>query len=170
MKKFLGLLILILPIAGFCQANKALPYVANYSSNFKISESNKYVALVLNATKAFEDNNFDGISSWVADTINVEMADGSKIKGKQNFINAGKQIRGEMSELKVTLDAFMGVHSVDRGEEIVLLWLTNTATIKGQKASLGIHQVWIFNKAGQLAFFKDFIDNTNNMSTKTSAR
>jgi hypothetical protein len=169
MKKLIVLLILILPIAGYCQTNNALPYVAHYSSNFKISQSNKYVEMVLSATKAFEDNKLDVISPWVADTINVEMADGSKFKGKQNFIQAGKKIRSTMSTIKVELDAFMGVQSVDRGEEIVLLWMTNTATMKGQKGTMGIHQVWIFNKAGKLAFFKDFMDN-GDTSTRSAAR
>lgn len=159
MKKLIVLLILALPVLGYCQTGSALPYSASYSSKFKISESNKYIGIVLSAWKAFENDKLEANSPWIADTVNAEMADGTKLKGKADFYNAIKQYRSSITDLKVDMPAFMGVKSIDKNEEIVLLWASETYTQNGQKTTEDLHQVWIFNKAGQVAFFKDFSGN-----------
>lgn len=164
MKKLIVLLVLVTPFIAFGQS---MPYTATFSSNFKIDS--KYVEKVLNAWKSFEDNKLDPADPVIADTIHAEMADGSKINGKQAFFDAVKQLRSSISDLKVSMDAYMGVKSVDKNADFVLIWAVNSFTRDGQKIVQDIHQVWGFNKAGQVDFFKDF-SGGNSMGTPAATQ
>jgi hypothetical protein len=76
--------------------NLVYPYKATYSSQFAPGAP-AHAKTILDMWKAWDDNAFDRVMAHVADTVLQELPDGTVIKGKENFFNAGKQYRDRRS-------------------------------------------------------------------------
>jgi hypothetical protein len=136
--------------------NSDMPYTAMYSSKFQMGNS-KFSHIVLNAWKAYDDNMLDNISDAISDTVMAIMPDGSVIKGKEAFLNGLKSYRGGFSSAKSTVDAWVPLKSVDKGDDIVFIWGSETDTKSDNTTQkVDLHEIWAFNKAGKLFFFRQF--------------
>jgi len=157
MKKLLVITLLILPFAAMSQKTPVkAPYKASYSSNWAISGSS-YSNKVLACWKDFQDNSFDKHASWFADTLNVMMADSKPVKGKAENLAGVKAFRSSIKDYKVMIHAWISMKSVDKGDNIVCVWGDESFTDKDAKhVSRGLHEVWIFNKAGKIATIIQF--------------
>jgi len=138
------------------QDNSNLPYTAMYSSNFQMGNS-KYSRMVLDAWKAYDDNAFDRIADMISDTVTAIMPNGSVIKGKEAFLNGIKTYRSGFSAATSTVDAWVPIKSMDKGDEIVCIWGGETDTKSdGTTQKVDLHELWAFNKDGKLMFFRQF--------------
>ncbi len=143
--------------AGHTNASTMMPYKATYSSNFQIGNS-KYSKIVLDAWKAYDDNTFDKLSSdIISDTVRAIMSDGTVLQGKDKFMNAIKEFRGGFSSAKSDIAAWIPVKS-DKQDDLVLIWGTETDTKNdGTSSKSEVHEIWGFNKAGKVSFFKQYM-------------
>lgn len=134
--------------------NDNLPYTAMYSSKFQMGNA-KYSRMVLDAWKAYDDNMLDNVAGFVSDTVTAELPDGTVLKGKENFLNALKGYRGGFTAVKEEVVAWVPLKSLDKGDDLVFIWGTETDTKKDsttQKTDL--NEAWVFNKDGKVVFFK----------------
>ncbi|HXS58882.1 MAG TPA: hypothetical protein VN726_22315 [Hanamia sp.] len=135
--------------------NISYPYTAMYSSDFKIGNPGD-AKLVLDLWKDYDDNAFDRHDLF-ADTAVMFLADGTVIRGKDSIVAGAKQFRGALSSSMSTLDAWVPLKSVDKNENWVALWGTETdAWPDGKTAKRDIHEIWRINKDGKVDFMKQF--------------
>jgi hypothetical protein len=136
--------------------NLVYPYKATYSSQFAPGAP-AHAKTILDMWKAWDDNAFDRVMAHVADTVLQELPDGTVIKGKENFFNAGKQYRDRFATAKSTVEAWMPVKSLDRNEDFVLVWGSEEDTDKdGKVTTTRFHEVWGLNKDGKIIFMRQY--------------
>jgi hypothetical protein len=136
--------------------NIEFPYVANYSSRFEISDP-KYSKTVLDVWKAYEMNNLDNISNYLADNISMILSDGTVINGKENFLTGIKAYRGSMTNVKLSIDAWMTTRSTDKDEHWVCVWGDEEQTMTdGKSQTISLHEIWRFNSDGKIDFLRQY--------------
>ena len=135
--------------------NITYPYTANYSSNFKIGNPAQ-AKMILDLWKDWDDNAFDR-HDYMADTVVMFFPDGSMVKGKDSSKAGAMKYRGAMSSATSTLDAWIPLQSVDRNQNWVAVWGSETDTWPdGKTETREIHEIWRFNKDGKVDFMKQF--------------
>ena len=157
MKKLLIIALMLVPFAAMSQkTHTKTPYKASYSSSWAISGSS-YSNKVLACWKDFEDNTFEKHIDLFADTLNVMFADSKPVKGKAENLAGVKAFRSSIKDYKVKVRAWISMKSVDKGDNIVCVWGEESFTDKdGKPVSRGLHEVWVFNKAGKIASIIQF--------------
>ena len=136
--------------------NSDMPYTAMYSSKFQMGNS-KYSRMVLEAWKAYDDNALDKVAGSIADTVTAVLPDGTVLKGRDNFLNALKTYRGGFTNATDVVTAWVPVKSLDKGDDIVCIWGTETDTKNdGTTQKMDIHEIWAFNKDGKLFYFHQY--------------
>jgi len=151
MKKLILATLVALLFAGVCfaQSGKVL-YTASYSSKFAIAEPN-YSDKILTLWKDFENNTLDNHVDLIADTVTMMFSQGTPVKGRAANIDGAKAFRGSLKNYKVTADAWMSVKSLDKNQNFVCIWGTESYADKdGKQVSHRIHEVWGFNKDGKI--------------------
>jgi hypothetical protein len=137
-------------------AQEKYPYTANYSSNFKIGNPAN-AKMILELWKDWDDNAFDRHTNYFADTVSMFFPDGSMMRGKDSCIAGAKRFRGTMSSAVSSIDAWMPLKSVDKNEDWVAVWGSETDTYAdGKTDKREMHEIWKFNKAGKVDFMKQF--------------
>jgi hypothetical protein len=139
----------------------SMPYKASYSTNFQVGNS-QFTNLILNAWKEWDEGMPEKIASIISDTITAVMPDGMVVKGKADFIKGGVDYRKNFSSVKSQLTAATTLKSRDHmEEEVTMIWGNETATKKdGTVERNQLHEVWVFNKDGQVVFFQQFAGKT----------
>jgi len=131
------------------------PYTANYSSNFQIGDPANS-KMILELWKDYDDNAFDR-HDYFADTAVMFFPDGSMVRGKDSIIAGAKRFRGALTSATSTLNAWVPLKSVDRDENWVAVWGTETdVTPDGKTNKTDIHEIWRINKDGKVDFMKQF--------------
>lgn len=135
-----------------------LPYKAYYSSHFEMGNQH-YGAMVLNAWKDYDNNTWSDLGDMLADTVTAVLADGTIVKGKDNFLNAIKAYRGSFSAVQSEVAAWLTVNSTDQKKQTVCIWGDETDTKgDGTKQSTALHELWFFNKDGKVDLFRQFTE------------
>lgn len=131
------------------------PYKANYSSDFSMGNSQNS-KIVLDLWKDWDDNAFDR-HDYMADTVVMYFPDGSMVRGKDSAMAGAKRYRGSMSGASSSVDAWMPLKSIDRNENWVAIWGTETDTFAdGKTEKRDLHEIWRINKDGKVDFMKQF--------------
>ena len=150
----------ILLLAFLCKTNYAqqkisYSYTASYSSDFKIGNP-AHAKMILELWKDWDDNAFDR-HNYFADTVVMFFPDGSTIKGKDSCLAGAKRYRGSMSSARSSLNAWIPLKSMDKNENWVALWGTETDTYPdGKTSKRDLHEIWRINKDGKVDFMKQF--------------
>jgi hypothetical protein len=144
-------------LAGFfndCYAQSS-PYVAAYSSNFKIGNT-AYSTKVLELWKDWDDNTFDK-HDYFADTVVMYLPDGMVVKGKAESIDGAKKYRGGMTSAKSIVHAWVPLYSNDAKQDAGCIWGTETDTWPdGKVETRDLHEVWWFNKDGKVSTIRQW--------------
>ena len=158
MKKFILATLVALSFAGICRAQEGkMLYKADYSSSFTMADPS-YSEKVLTLWKDYENNTLDKHADMISDTVTMLLADGTLVKGKANNMAGVKDFRGSIKNLKVTVDAWMSVKSLDRDENLVCVWGNETFTDKdGKQVSRRMQEVWGFNSAGKVSLMLQYV-------------
>jgi hypothetical protein len=136
-------------------AQETYPYTATYSSKFAIGNP-AHAKMILDLWKDWDDNVVDR-HNYFADTVVMYFPDGSMIKGKDSCVAGAKKFRGSMASAKSELQAWTPLKSVDRNENWVAVWGTETDTYAdGKTEKRDLHEIWRINKAGKIDFMKQF--------------
>jgi hypothetical protein len=131
------------------------PYTAGYSSNFVMGNP-AHARMVLDLWKDWDDNAFDR-HDYFADTVVMYLPDGSVVKGKAANLEGAKKYRGSMTSAKSTIDAWIPLRSVDKKEDWVALWGTETDTWPdGKTETRNIQEVWRINRDGKVDLMRQF--------------
>ncbi len=151
MKKLILAILLALPFAALSQT-----YTAGYSSKFAMANSS-YSDKVLTLWKNYENNTLDNNLDLISDTVTMILSNGSVVKGKAENLKGVKEFRGSIKDYKVTVEAWMSIKSLDKGENIVLVWGDESFTDKdGKKVQQRQHEVWVFNKDGKISLMMQY--------------
>ncbi len=135
--------------------NMSYPYTANYSSDFKIGNP-AHSKMILDLWKDWDDNALDR-HDFMADTLVMFFPDGSVMHGKDSCMAGAKRFRSSMSTATSTLDAWIPLKCVDRNEDWVALWGTETDTYPdGKTQKRDVQEIWRINKDGKINFMKQF--------------
>jgi hypothetical protein len=151
MKKLILAILLALPFAAMSQI-----YTAGYSSKFALADKS-YSDKILSLWKDYETNMLDQHLDLFSDTVSMMLANGSVVKGKAENLKGVKEFRSSIKDYKVTVGAWLSVKSLDKGDNIVLVWGDESFTDKdGKKVQQRVHEVWVFNKAGKISFMMQY--------------
>ncbi|MEO6707219.1 MAG: hypothetical protein ABIN04_15375 [Ginsengibacter sp.] len=135
--------------------NMDYPYTANYSSDFKMGNPAQ-AKMILELWKDWDDNAFDR-HDYMADTLVMFLSDGSVIRGKDSCLAGAMRYRGAMSSAVSELDAWIPLKSIDRNENWVAVWGSETDTWPdGKTDKREVHEIWRINKDGKVDFMKQF--------------
>jgi hypothetical protein len=151
MKKIILAILLALPFAAMSQT-----YTAGYSSKFALADAS-YSDKILSLWKDYENNTLDKHLDLFSDTVSMILANGAVVKGKAENLKGVKEFRGSIKDYKVTVGAWLSVKSLDKGDNIVLVWGDESFTDKdGKKVQQRVHEVWVFNSAGKISFMMQY--------------
>jgi ketosteroid isomerase-like protein len=147
------------------QQNHAKP-VANKPVNMPYKMENtdlrfgnsQYTLKVLQAWKAYEDNQLDNLTSMFTEDIWGSLPDGTVIKGREAFLNAFKAYRSSFASVTQMVNACTTLKSAEHPEnDATLIWGVETDTKKdGTVQKAAIHEVWFFNKDGKVFEFHQY--------------
>jgi hypothetical protein len=136
-------------------AQEKYPYTATYSSKFAIGNP-AHAKMILELWKDWDDNALER-HNYFADTVVMYFPDGGMAKGKDSCMAGAKRFRGSMTAAKSELQAWTPLKSVDRNEDWVAVWGTETDTYAdGKTEKRDLHEIWRINKAGKVDFMKQF--------------
>lgn len=157
MKKLILATLVALSFAGIGRAQEGkMPYKAEYSSDFTMADPT-YSEKILTLWKDFENSTLEAHMNWIADTVTMLLADGTLVKGKAQNLAGVKAGRGAMKNLKVHVDAWMSVKSMDRNENLVIIWGRQSFTDgSGKEVSERLHEVWGFNGEGKVSLMMQY--------------
>jgi hypothetical protein len=112
--------------------------------------------VILDLWKDWDDNAFDR-HDFFADTAVIFLSSGKVVKGKDSIVAGAMRERGSISSSKSTLEAWVPLKSVDKNQNWVALWGSETDTwADGKTETRDIHEIWRFNKDGKVDFMKQF--------------
>ena len=126
------------------------PYDIIYSSKF-VMDDPKNAETVLGLWKDWDKGDLLASKDKFADSVSLNMADGSSMHGKRDSIlPAMQKFRGTLVSAKSEVNAVMAVKSTDKNENWALIWGKEFDTDKkGKVDSFYLQETWRFNKAGQ---------------------
>jgi len=134
----------------------AAPYTAMYSSQFTMGNP-EHARMVLNFWKDFDDNTLDRSAGILSDTVMLQVHDGRIIRGKDSLMRFLKQIRGQYTAVKSTVDAYMPLRSTDRNQDLVLIWGVEDDTTASGTTTVSIHEIWRINRDGKIDYVSQYI-------------
>lgn len=142
-------------IKGQAMNTGGYPYTAGYSSNFVMGNP-AHAKMILDLWKDWDDNAFDR-HDYFADTVVMYLPDGSVVKGKSANLEGAKKYRGGMTSAKSTVDAWVPLRSVDKKEDWVAIWGTETDTWPdGKTETRNVQEVWRINRDGKVDLMRQF--------------
>lgn len=126
------------------------PYEIGYSSKFTMGDP-RNAESVLALWKSWEGGDLSTSKDLFADSVEIYLADGSKIAGPRDSVLAGaQQFRSSLSSSVPSVDVIFAARSTDKNEEWALVWGKEVNTSKdGKVDSVYLHEAWRFNKDGK---------------------
>jgi len=141
---------------GGTGAGAAMPYTAAYSSQLTMGNP-EHARMVLQVWRDYEDNRLDQSAALLADSITFEAANGQVIRGRDSVLGAFKQMRGQYTNVKQTVDVYMPIRSTDRNEDWVLIWGRKDDTGANGTTTNVIHEIWRINRDGKIDYMSQYI-------------
>lgn len=134
------------------------PFTATNSSSFEMGDE-KNAKIVLDAWKAWQDNQFETVRYAFADSVFVHFAEGNFFNGPaDSLIALGKMARSNYTSLKDTLIAWMSTRSKDKNENWVLVWgIEYTIDKKGKRDTTDLHEAWRI-KDGKVDYMRQYAE------------
>lgn len=127
-------------------------YTAGYSSSFEMGKT-KYSEAVLKLWKDYDNGDLAISKDMFADSIEMYFRDGSSMHGTRDSVVASAQAwRSTFSKVESRVDAFFPVRATDKNEDWVCIWGVETSTKQGKVDSVGLQEIWRFNKDGKIDF------------------
>ena len=137
-------------------AHMDMPYKANYSSHFVMSDP-AHAKKVMELWKDYDGNMLDKHADYFADSLVIELPDGSRFVGKEAAMKSIKEYRSGFNKVESTVDAWISTKSVDKNEEWVCIWGVETSTdAAGKETKTRLHEIWRLNKDGKVDYMAQF--------------
>ena len=134
-----------------------LPYTASYSSNWSDDVSDADLKMVLTTYKDWSDNNMEGLTNSMADTVAVDFTSGERFKdSKAELIKRWKSFRDSLSSVTIDMQGWKKMYSTDKKDGYIVTWYKEVDTYKDGKADSAdyhdINQV----KDGKIIWYSQF--------------
>lgn len=134
-----------------------MPYKANYSSQF-VMNNLAHAKKILELWKAYDENMIPRHADYFADTVTIDLPNGTRLTGKDAAMKAVTEYRSTQGKVESTVDAWIATKSVDKNEEWVCIWGVETATdASGKVTKNRIHEIWQLNKDGKVVYMAQFM-------------
>lgn len=132
-------------------------YKADYSSSFEMGNP-KHSETILKLWKDWDNGDLGPSKANFADSVTMNLRDGSMMSGPRDSILAGAQaFRNGFSSVTSRVDAFFPVKSTDKNENWVCIWGTEISTDKSGKVdSVRLQETWRLNKEGKVDFMLQY--------------
>lgn len=126
------------------------PYAISYSSKF-VMDGPANAESVLALWKAYDDGDLAKTKDLLADSIDVNLANGARFHlSKDSMVAAIQGVRNSFKSAVDKVVAIMAVKSTDRNEHWVTIWGTEIDTHKNGKVdSTELQETWRFNANGK---------------------
>ena len=140
------------------------PYPVLYSSSFTMDEP-KNAETILALWKAYDNGNLSAARDLLADTVEVYLANGMKMRTSRDSTIAGIQgFRNMMTAVVDQVNAVMAVKSVDKNEHWVLVWGMEKDTHKNGKVdSVQLQETWRLDANGKANLLYQFAEKPGKM-------
>lgn len=136
---------------------RGFPYKADYSSQFAIG-SQANAKKILELWKDYDANMLNTHADYFADTVTVDLPNGTRLTGKDAVMKAIGEYRTSQGKVESTVDAWISTKSLDRNEDWVSIWGVETATdATGKVTKNRIHEIWQLNKDGRVVYMAQFV-------------
>jgi ketosteroid isomerase-like protein len=134
-----------------------LPYKARYTTNWSDSVSDADLKTVLNTYKDWTDANMTGLENALADTVEIDMNDGTHFKKpKADVLKMWKSYRDSLSSVDVKMDTWHKMYATDKKEGYIVTWYDETDTFKdGRVDSASYHDINQV-KDGKIIWYSQF--------------
>lgn len=125
------------------QTATSLPYTAAYSGQWTNDVSDADLNTVLQSYKDWETNNMNGLANALADSVEVDMANGDHFKkSRADLMKLWSTNRDSMSTVKIKMDAWNKMYAPDKKEGYIVAWYDETDTYKtGKVDSASYHDI-----------------------------
>jgi hypothetical protein len=134
------------------------PYTATYSSQYGEGKP-EYAKIVLELWREREENAIDKHTNMFADDVRLIFANGQIVKGKENAIAATKLLRNSLASVTISATAWLPFKSLDRNQEWVAAWYTETSTNKdGKTETVSLHEIYRFNEHGKINLMRQYVE------------
>ena len=111
-----------------------LPYEASYGTEFTNDVSDSDLLLVLNTYKYWENGDLKALRSTMGDSMYVNGANGFKFEGfTDTLMKTWQKGRDSLSSVKITMNAWVKLHSAKDSGDYVNTWYKEIDTYKTGK-------------------------------------
>ena len=139
--------------------NEAVTYAypVNYSSDFSVGDPN-LAKTVLEIWKDFDNNALANHKDAFADSVTMDLADGSHMQGPRDSIIAGATAyRSSFKNVASSIDVITTLKPKGKDESWVCVWGTEVDTHNNNKVdSVSLQENWMFNKDGKIAYMLQY--------------
>jgi len=120
-----------------------LPYTASYSSSWSTDVSDADLKLVLMSYKDWQDNNMNGLTSAIGDSVTWDMSTGDRKKlSRADLIKMWTTTRDSLSSVKIDMAGWQKMYATDKKEGYIVTWYDETDTYKtGKVDSASYHDI-----------------------------
>ena len=133
-----------------------MPYKANYSSQFALGDQ-AHAKKILELWKDYDENMMERHASYFADSVVIEMTDGTRVVGKEAAMKSVKDYRSSLTKVESTVDAWIPLKSVDHNADWICIWGTEKSTdASGKETRTRLHEIWQLNKDGKVVYMAQY--------------
>lgn len=112
----------------------ALPYVANYSTDFNNNVSDSDLLTTLNSYKAWENGDMKALRATLGDNTSSYLSDGTKFSGPaDSLITTYSKFRDSLSSVNIRMDVWLKNYSVKDSMNYINVWYREIDTYKNGK-------------------------------------
>lgn len=134
-----------------------LPYTARYTANWSDSVSDADLKMVLTTYKDWTDANMAGLENALADTVELDMSDGTHLKKpKADIIKLWKSYRDSLSSINIKMDTWHKMYATDKKEGYIVTWYDETDSFKNGKVDSASYHDINQVKDGKIVWYSQF--------------
>jgi ketosteroid isomerase-like protein len=134
-----------------------LPYTARYTTIWSDSVSDADLKMVLTTYKDWTDANMAGLENALADTVELDMSDGTHLKKpKADIIKLWKSYRDSLSSINIKMDTWHKMYATDKKEGYIVTWYDETDSFKNGKVDSASYHDINQVKDGKIVWYSQF--------------
>ena len=136
--------------------NMDMPYKANYSSQFAMNDQ-AHAKKVMELWKDYDENMLDRHADYFADSLVIELPNGTRFAGKEAALKSIKEYRSTLNNVESTVDAWISTKILDKNENWVCIWGVETSKdASGKETKTRLHEIWRINKDGKVDYMAQY--------------
>jgi hypothetical protein len=141
--------------------NVYFPYSPIYTSSYS-GGNPEHAKAALEVCRAYDRGNLLAVRKLFSDSVKMTFSDWEIKGGKDSVLRVWQKRRHTYTYIQTSVYSWMPVHAPDKNEDLVYVWLRQVSTLHSGKILYNaLHQVWRFNKKGQIENLQQFNSKVN---------